>query len=169
MKNKIPKVRKPPLKKPTNNGGDSPIHYFSTDERLKSLRENLAYLMHNAPTYSVTSTTKSDFVSDRTITTTYDLYESFRLMTNGQRGTVASTKIEEYLGDLYERREELIPTDELPEYNKANEIPNMTRNFKEFNQFFTRLKESLNMTFQRAYQQNPLLIAEEEIEAHDTH
>lgn len=165
MNNKGVKLRKPPLKRPTPNG--DPKHYTSNDERLKSLRENLTYLMYNAPTYSITTTTKTDFVSDRTITTTYDLYESFRLITNVQKGEVMSQKLEEYLGDLYERREELIPTDELPEYNKASEIPNMGKDFKGFQQFFSKLRESVNMTFQRAYQQNPKLIDADE--AHGEH
>lgn len=128
-------------------------NYTDPNEMLKAYREFLAHLMYISPLCSITRTTGNDFENKRTITTTYDLYETFRTISRVPKNSLSEKTLSQYLETLYQNREKLMPTDAslLPKYVKFEEIPNPVTNFDKYMEFQNELSSSLKKTFDKAY------------------
>ncbi len=128
-------------------------NYTDPQEMLKAYREFLAHLMYISPMCSITRTTGNDFENKRTITTIYDLYETFRTISRLPKNSLSEKTLSKYLETLYQDREKLMPTDAslLPKYLKFEEIPNPVTNFNKYMEFQRELSSSLKNTFNKAY------------------
>lgn len=124
--------------------------YTDIEGKAKEYREYLSYLMHASPTFSITKTSGNEFAEGRTTTTTYDLYESFRLISRVPKKSSAYRVFLKYFENLYKERSNLIPTGDnlLPKYLEFKDIPNPNVDYTKYNQFFNELKSSLKNTLE---------------------
>lgn len=108
--------------------------------------------MHVSPSFAIAKTTGNDFETGRVIITPYDLYEAFRLVSRVPKDSIAYKTYNKYLGELYEKREELFPTGDslLPKYIRFDDIPNQNLDNTMYYQFFSELSSSLKKTLDEA-------------------
>lgn len=121
---------------------------------LAECRSFLSHIMHISPECAIAKTTGNDFESGRVTIAPYDLYEAFRLISRVPKDSSVFKAYTKYLGELYEKREDLFPTGDslLPKYIRYDDIPNPSSNNYDANyyEFFNELTISLKQTMEEA-------------------
>ena len=120
--------------------------YTDPKGSLKYCREFLSHIMHISPQFAIAKTSGNDFESGRITITKYDAYEALRLVSRVPKGTPAFIHYNAYFSELYDKRDELLPTGDLPKYIRVEEIPNKDTDPARYNYFFNELRNSLKFT-----------------------
>jgi len=120
--------------------------YTDPKGTLKYCKEYLSHIMHISPQYAIAKTTGNDFESGRITITKYDAYEALRLVSRVPKGTPAFIHYNSYFAELYDKRDELLPTGDLPKYIRVEEIPNKDTDPARYNYFFNELRNSIKYT-----------------------
>ena len=133
--------------------------YTDANGALEEYRQFLHHIMNISPSFAIAKKTGDDFENERVNVTPYDLYEAFRLVSSVPKDNSTYFRIySKYLNDLYERRDELLPsgTELLPKYIRYEDIPNPNSDYKAFSSFFATLRESLGGTldYEREIKEN---------------
>lgn len=128
--------------------------YTDSTGLLTECKNFLSHIMHISPECAIAKTTGNDFERGRITIAPYDLYEAFRLISRVPKDSSVFKAYTKYLGELYEKREELFPTGDslLPKYIRYDDIPNPTANNNDINyyKFFNDLTISLKKTMEEA-------------------
>lgn len=149
--------------------------YTSPTGQLEECRSFLSHIMHISPDCAIAKTTGNDFESGRTIITPYDLYEAYRLISRVPKESRMYRAYTKYLGELYEKREELFPTGDslLPKYIRFDDIPNPATDNSKYYEFFSELNASLKQTIEEALSNQQDKVEEKEtvdqVKENDSH